>query len=203
MFHFQNYIDTPSNILPYQGEAFYYGKLFSSPEADKFMVELRTLVPWEHDIVQMFGKRIVTKRKVAWYGDREYTYKYSNTAKLALPWIPQLTCIKNAAENASQENYNSCLLNYYHKGDEGMGWHSDNEKELKPQGAIASISFGAERKFSFKHRETKETRSLLLEHGSLLVMKGEIQSHWLHSLPKTKKILNDRINLTFRTILEK
>ena len=103
-------------------------------------------------------------------------------------------------QQVTGETFNSCLLNLYHSGGEGMAWHSDGEKDLKKNGAIASMTFGAERKFSFKHKETKETISLTLEHGSLLIMKGETQKHWLHRLPPTKLITQPRINLTFRTI---
>jgi alkylated DNA repair dioxygenase AlkB len=109
--------------------------------------------------------------------------------------------LKDKIEEASGETYNSCLLNLYHNGEEGMGWHTDNEKELKKEGAIASISFGAPRKFCFKHKQTEEKVDLLLDHGSLLVMKGSTQSHWLHRLPPSKKINSLRINLTFRTII--
>jgi alkylated DNA repair dioxygenase AlkB len=109
--------------------------------------------------------------------------------------------LKAITEVLTQTTYNSCLLNLYHNGDEGMAWHSDDEKTLQKEGAIASLSFGAERKFSFKHKKTKETVSLLLENGSLLVMKGTTQNNWLHRLPPTKKIHQPRVNLTFRTII--
>ena len=108
--------------------------------------------------------------------------------------------IKNIVESYSGEKFNSCLLNLYHDGDDGMAWHSDSEKELKKHGMIASISFGARRKFCFKHKETKEKYSLMLEHGSALLMSKETQDHWLHQLPKTKKSDSIRINLTFRQI---
>jgi len=109
--------------------------------------------------------------------------------------------LKEIVESKSAETYNSCLLNLYHDGSEGMAYHSDGEKDLKKNGAIASISLGAERKFSFKHKDTKETISLILQHGSLLVMKGETQANWLHRLPTTKKSNTPRVNLTFRTIV--
>ena len=112
-----------------------------------------------------------------------------------------MLALKSKIEIETGESFNSCLLNLYHTGEEGMAWHSDGEKDLKKDGAIGSVSFGAERKFSFKHKTTKETVSLMLEHGSLLVMKGTTQTHWLHRLPPTKKILKPRINLTFRTIV--
>ena len=148
----------------------------------------------------MFGKRIITKRKAAWYGDQPFPYSYSKVTKVALAFTPDLLILKEKAEVVSDETYNSCLLNLYHTGEEAMTWHSDDEKEIVPNSAIASFSFGAERKFSFRHKQTKHTTSLLLEHGSLLVMKGETQTHWLHKLPPTKGVRSPRINLTFRNM---
>ena len=144
---------------------------------------------------------IITKRKVAWYGDIPFKYTYSNTTKEALPWTAELIELKNLAEITTGETYNSCLLNLYHDGNEGMAWHSDGEKDLKKNGAIASMSFGAERKFAFKNKTTKETIQVILQNGSLLVMKDETQTHWLHRLPPTKLVSKPRVNLTFRTIV--
>jgi len=137
---------------------------------------------------------------VAWYGEKPFNYTYSNTTKSALPWTEELLQLKNLIEEKTGETFNSCLLNLYHDGNEGMAWHSDAEKDLKKNGAIGSLSFGAERKFAFKHKETKETVSIILEHGSLLVMKEETQTNWLHRLPPTKTVSKPRVNLTFRTI---
>lgn len=162
---------------------------------------LLTDIAWQHDEAIIFGKKIITKRKVAWYGDEQYSYTYSKVTKTALPWTTELLELKALAEKESGESYNSCLLNLYHDGDEGMAWHSDGEKDLQKNGAIASISLGAERKFAFKHKETGEKVEIQLEHGSLLVMKDQTQQHWLHRLPPSKKIKSLRINLTFRTII--
>lgn len=188
------------NLLPYDGIVNYYGKIFDFNESDIFFETLLKTIVWKNDEAIIFGKHYVTKRKVAWYGDEAFEYKYSNITKTALPWTPELIEIKKNIEKISGERFNSCLLNLYHNGDEGMAWHSDGEKDLKKDGAIASVSFGAERKFSFKHKDTNETISLLLEHGSLLMMAGTTQSHWLHRLPPTKRAFNPRVNLTFRTI---
>jgi alkylated DNA repair dioxygenase AlkB len=198
---FTEQIDPSKNWLPKDGVVNYFGPIIPLKQADDFFKILLDTIPWEADVVHMFGKRIVTKRKVAWYGDQPYDYTYSNSTKKALPWTPTLRELKEMAENLTNETYNSCLLNLYHTGGEGMGWHTDNEKELKKNGAIASYSFGAERKFVFKHKTTKEKVELLLDHGSLLVMKGATQNHWLHRLPPTKKVGSARINLTFRTII--
>ena len=191
-----------STILPFDGEVIYYGKLMNTSAANSFYTSLLANIQWENDQAIIFGKRIITKRKVAWYGDAQFEYTYSNTTKQALPWTKELLELKTLCEVTSGETYNSCLLNLYHNGEEGMAWHSDGEKDLKKNGAIASLSFGAERKFAFKHKQSKQVFSLLLEHGSLLVMKGTTQSNWLHRLPPTKKISQARINLTFRTIIE-
>lgn len=157
-------------------------------------------IEWKKDEAIIFGKHILTKRMVAWYGEREFEYTYSNTTKKALPWTKGLLELKEIAEKRLGETFNSCLLNLYHTGEEGMAWHSDGEKDLKKNGAIGSMSFGAERKFAFKHKQSKQTVSLILEHGSLLVMKDATQTNWLHRLPPTKQTHKPRINLTFRTI---
>ena len=193
--------DPALNLLPTDGSVHYFGKLLSKQEGDDFYSELLNNIAWENDQAIIFGKRIITKRKVAWYGDKPFQYTYSKVTKQALYWTPALKEIKEIAEKESGESYNSCLLNLYHTGEEGMAWHSDGEKDLKKNGAIASLSFGAERKFAFKHKKSAELVNVFLEHGSLLVMKGETQTHWLHRLPPTTKISSPRINLTFRTIV--
>jgi alkylated DNA repair dioxygenase AlkB len=188
------------NILPIDGEVNYYGSIMSIAKAQYYFGQLLQNIQWENDKAIIFGKLITTKRKVAWYGEQPFNYTYSKTTKSALPWTKELLELKVIIENKTGEKFNSCLLNLYHNGNEGMAWHSDGEKDLKKEGAIGSLSFGAERKFSFKHKITKQTVSIILEKGSLLVMKGETQKKWLHRLPPTKKVKNARINLTFRTI---
>jgi len=197
---FSNEIDDSKNWLPKDGVVQYFGKLFSNDEANQFFNCLMNTISWKNDQAIIYGKLIITKRKVAWYGDSAFDYTYSNSTKKALPWTTELLLLKSIIEEKTGETFNSCLLNLYHNGDEGMAWHSDGEKALKKNGAIGSLSFGAERKFSLKHKATKETVSLLLEHGSLLLMKDTTQSHWLHRLPPTKLVSKPRINLTFRTI---
>ncbi len=192
--------DLISNILPFDGEVNYYGTVLSIKEAQEYYQKLLENIQWKNDKAIIFGNLIITKRKVAWYAEKPFEYTYSKTTKLALPWTKELLELKNLVEKTTNETYNSCLLNLYHDGSEGMAWHSDGEKDLKKNGAISSLSFGAERKFSFKHKENKQTISIVLEKGSLLVMKGETQTHWLHRLPPTKKVKTPRINLTFRTI---
>lgn len=189
------------NLLPQDGIVEYYGIIFTNDEANTFYDTLMRNIEWKHDQANMFGKIITTKRKVAWYGEKEFKYTYSKMTKLALPWTDALRKLKESIESKTGYTYNSCLLNLYHDGSEGMAWHSDGEKDLQKDGAIASLSFGAERKFSFKHKESKQKIDVLLHHGSLLVMRGSTQTHWLHRLPPTKKVTRPRINLTFRTIV--
>ena len=193
--------DKDLNLLPDGGTVNYYGRIMNLQEADQYLQALLTGIEWKNDEAVIFGRHILTKRKVAWYGDSKFSYTYSNITRQALVWTKELLALKKLAEELTNESYNSCLLNLYHSGEEGMAYHSDGEKDLKKNGAIASLSFGAERKFSFKHKKTRETVSLVLEHGSLLVMQGETQQNWLHRLPPTKSVQKPRVNLTFRSIV--
>jgi alkylated DNA repair dioxygenase AlkB len=193
--------DSNFNLLPVEGIVNYYGKVLSEKDSTFYLNKLLSEIEWKNDEAIIYGKHIITKRKVAWYGDEHYTYTYSNTTKQALAWTPELLELKEIVERISGAKFNSCLLNLYHDGAEGMAWHSDDEKSLGKNTTIASLSFGAERKFSLKHKVSKQTVSVILESGSLLVMKGSTQTHWLHCLPKTTKVTRPRVNLTFRTIV--
>ena len=190
-----------ANLLHKDGTAHYYGKILPYREANRYFDLLLQNIQWKNDEANILGKHIVTKRKVAWYGNSDYSYAYSNTTKQALAWTRELSVLKRLVEEITGESFNSCLLNLYHNGNEGLGWHSDDEKSIGKYTPIASLSFGAERKFSFKHKQTKQTVSLVLGHGSLLVMKGATQTNWLHSLPKSNRITQARINLTFRMMV--
>tara|TARA_R110000787_G_scaffold283347_1_gene396010 strand:+ start:1585 stop:2187 length:603 start_codon:yes stop_codon:yes gene_type:complete len=193
--------DIVQNILPFDGEAIYHGTVIDRKQCDFYFQKLLNEIPWENDQAIVFGKHYITKRKVAWFGDKEYNYKYSGVTKQAHIWTPELLQLKQKIEKLSETTYNSCLLNLYHSGEEGMAWHSDGEKTLLDNGTIASVTLGAERKFSFKHKETKQRIDIILENGSLLLMKGTTQRNWLHRLPPTKRVNSPRINLTFRTII--
>ena len=197
---FSNDIDKNINLLPKDGVVNYYGMIMTGKEADHYLERMHNSIEWRNDEAVIFGKHIITKRKVAWYGDHPFEYTYSKTTKKALLWTKELLKLKTLVEERTGETFNSCLLNLYHSGEEGMAWHSDSEKELKKNGTIASLSFGAARKFSFKHKQTRESLSLILEHGSLLLMKDTTQTHWLHRLPPSKPVKGSRVNLTFRTI---
>lgn len=199
---FNNLYGGEYNLLPKDGEVNYYGVVMNMKDANKYYQCLLATIKWKNDEAILFGKRIITKRKVAWYGDKSFEYEYSNTTKKALPWTKELLYLKQQVEKKTGESFNSCLLNLYHNESEGMAWHSDAEKKLKKNGAIGSLSFGSERKFSFKHKVTKDKVDVVLNHGSLLVMKGTTQTNWLHRLPPTKFKKGIRINLTFRKIEE-
>ncbi|HOZ96941.1 MAG TPA: alpha-ketoglutarate-dependent dioxygenase AlkB [Niabella sp.] len=196
-----HHLHAKDNLLPEDGEVYYYGPVFEKKEADEYLTELRNEVQLEHDVVVMFGKTIITKRKSAWYADSPQSYTYSGIKRTALPWTENLFLLKQFCEQLTKESYNSCLLNYYHNGSESMSWHCDDEKDLKPNGSIASLSFGAARRFDFRHKKTKETVQIMLEHGSLLEMKGLAQTFWHHRLPSSAKVSAPRLNLTFRTVV--
>ena len=194
--------NTDHNLLPLDGAVYYYDQVLNQSQIQEYYTDLLTNIQWEHDELLMFGKRIKTKRKVGWYGNKPYEYTYSKVTKKALAWTPTLIQLKERIEQKTGETYNSCLLNLYHDGSEGMSWHSDDEIMLVKNGSIASLSLGVARKFSFKHKKTGAKVSVFLENGSLLEMKGTTQQHWLHALPKTKKVSIPRINLTFRRIVD-
>lgn len=189
-----------ANKLPFDGEVNYYGPILSLKEAQKYFETLLENIEWKKDSSIMFGKLIVSDRKMAFYANDNLNYTYAHVRRETLPFSKELLYLKELVEEKTGEQFNSCLLNLYHSGKEGMGWHTDDEKEMYECGAIASLSFGAERNFVFKHKETKQRVSMVLQKGSLLVMKGSTQKHWLHSLPKTTKVTTPRINLTFRSI---
>jgi alkylated DNA repair dioxygenase AlkB len=191
---------TIKNLLPFDGVTNYHGIILDQEQCAFFYQKLMDTIQFKNDEAIIFGKKIITKRKVAWYGSSEFSYTYSKITKTATIFTKELLALKAIVEKESGETYNSCLLNLYHSGDEGMGYHSDGEKMLKKNGAIASLSLGVARKFSFKHKENKQRIDVILENGSLLVMKKGTQTNWLHRLPPTKKVNTPRINLTFRTV---
>jgi alkylated DNA repair dioxygenase AlkB len=180
------------NLLPFDGIANYYGPILAPSEAQVYLEALLTTVPWRNDEAFIYGKRIVTARKVAWYGDSSYSYTYSGATKIALPWTKELRTLKSLVEEKVGCFFNSCLCNLYHNGNEGMGWHSDDEKALAENAAIGSLSLGAERKFYLRHKRKGDSPSISiqLENGSLLVMKGTTQTFWQHSVPKSSRSSN-------------
>jgi alkylated DNA repair dioxygenase AlkB len=196
--------DPSGNLLPRDGIVNYYGPILSLRDAGDYFQALMMTIPWKHDEAIIYGKHIVTARKVAWFGDDAYPYSYSGTTRVARTWTPELRALRNLVEEKSGEQFNSCLSNLYHDGSEGMAWHSDDEDALGKETAIGSLRLGAERKFSLRHKRAREIEpiSLQLEDGSLLVIKGATQTNWQHSVPKSAKITRPRINLTFRSFVE-
>ena len=189
------------NLLSKDGSALYYPDFIGAIESTRLMNQLQDLLIWDVDRLMMFGKLVITRRKVAWVGDPKCSYTYSGVKKQPQAWIPELLAIKTRLENLTQSEFNSCLLNLYHDGADGMGWHSDDEKELDAQSPIVSLSLGATRKFAFRHKQDGSATSLFLENGSALIMRAPTQKYWQHALLKTKKIHLPRINLTFRKII--
>jgi alkylated DNA repair dioxygenase AlkB len=191
---------TEMNLLPKDGGATYIPGFFDPEHCAALFASLQSTINWKEDQLLMFGKLITTKRKVAWVGDAGCSYTYSGVKKFPQAWTADLLHIKHKLESLTHCAFNSCLLNLYHDGDEGMGWHSDDEKELDSSAPIASVSLGGARKFAFKHKFDKTSVSLFLEDGSLLLMQPPTQEFWQHSLTKTKRPVAPRINLTFRAI---
>lgn len=193
--------DCALNILPKDGRAEYLPGVLPEQYSANLMSQLQTSLLWESDQLMMFGKKVTTRRKVAWVGDPSCSYTYSGIKKSPQAWSSELLSIKALVEKLAQSGFNSCLLNFYHDGDDGMGWHSDDEKELDANSPIVSLSLGARRKFAFRHKKDKTTIPLYLEDGSVLIMRSPTQEFWQHALLKTKTVPTHRINLTFRKIL--
>ena len=183
-------------------ELIYVPNCFSKDDSDTYFKNLKLTTNWQLDDITVFGKTYKQPRLTALFGDSDKPYSYSNIEMHPKPLTSILKTIKQQTENITNHNFNTVLANYYRNGNDSNGWHADNEKELGINPIIASVSFGETRPFHFKHRHIKEQRyKLNLEHGSLLIMKGEMQHYWLHQIAKTKKSIGERINLTFRTIV--
>ena len=182
----------------------YIENFFNLDESQLYMRQLTQSVLWRREKIKMWGKEIVTKRRIAWYADDGKSYTYSGSTFFPSQWNNVLLQLKERVENYSEIKFNSVLLNEYPNGEVGMGWHSDDEKELGTDPIIASLSFGANRDFIFKHKTDRsiENVKLHLKSGSLLLMLGSTQHYWKHSLPKRLKVKEPRINLTFRNIIQ-
>ncbi|MFK3916787.1 alpha-ketoglutarate-dependent dioxygenase AlkB family protein [Psychrobacter sp. NPDC078501] len=192
------------NLLPYDGKVNDLGVIID--DATALYNTLLNKLPWQPDIVTLFGKTHITTRKIVWMGDTDADYQYSGHVRQTVPWSDTLFHVKQRIEQALVEigvtaNFNTCLLNYYPSGADGMGYHADDEKELGHQPVIASLSLGATRKFVFKHKKTQDKVELYLESGQLVVMHGDTQTFWKHTITKTKTVDAGRISLTFRHML--
>ena len=201
---------TPTdNLLPYDGQVNDLGVVIN--DANALYNNLLTELPWQSDIVTLFGKTHVTTRQIVWMGDNDVSYHYSGQTRRAIPWSKQMLHVKRHIEQQLSSiginvDFNSCLLNHYPSGEDGMGYHSDDEKELGAQPIIASLSLGARRKFVFKHKTIRQENKpvkveLYLESGQLIVMHGDTQDFWMHTITKTKTVTSGRISLTFRKVL--
>lgn len=183
-------------------ELIYIPNFFSQQEADTFFNTIKSKTNWQHDTITVFGKTYKQPRLTELFGESHKSYSYSNITMQPKPFTKPLNTIKNKVEIFANYKFNTMLANLYRDGNDSNGWHADNEKELGENPVIASVSFGDPRPFHFKHRTLKKQRhKLILEHGSLLLMKGEMQHHWLHQIAKTKKTIQPRVNLTFRRLM--
>ena len=192
----------PIDLNLEDGDITYYPEFFGKTKADTYLNDLLKTIAWQQDSITLFGKTHLQPRLTALYANNSNPYTYSNITMHPTAFTESLILIKTHIEHVLKIEFTSCLVNLYRDGNDSNGWHSDNEKELGKHPIIASISFGAERVFHLKHKTKKELKyKIKLEHGSLILMKGATQDHWLHQIPKTKKTIGERINLTFRNIV--
>lgn len=192
-----------SSELPLpDGRCRFTDQFLSIVDANRIFETLKHDVKWRQPEITMFGRKVLSPRLAAWYGDAEAVYRYSGLENRPLPWLPVLHELRQSLEHQQNQSFNSVLLNLYRDGNDAMGWHADDEPELGLQPVIASISLGAARRFLLRHRSDRSLETLRLElgHGSLLVMDGTTQQHWKHAVPRIKKNVGARINLTFRQI---
>ncbi|WP_224746471.1 alpha-ketoglutarate-dependent dioxygenase AlkB family protein [Mucilaginibacter rigui] len=179
----------------------YLPNTFTRQESADLMQKLKATIQWKQETIQMYGKLLNTPRLTAWYGENSKTYAFSGKKYDPHPWTPELLFIKQRIEQAAGMAFNSVLLNDYRNGSDSVAWHADDEPELGINPIIASVSFGQARRFDVRHKKDHKLKySVELENGSLLIMKGDLQHHWEHQVPKSAKALNERINLTFRVI---
>lgn len=187
-----------NNLLPFDGELFLIKQFFPSGKADHLFQILLNDLAWQEEQIFLYGRWVKVPRMMCWYGDKGASYHYSGVIHHPLPWTQPLLDIKQEIESSYPCSFNSVMANLYRNGSDSMGCHADDEKELGKNPVIASLSLGEQRLLKFRHSKRKETLNILLSHGDLLLMAGEIQHHWKHELPKTKKAKTERINLTFR-----
>jgi len=182
------------------GEYLFYPAFFSKDESDLYLKTIKENIDWKQESMNMYGKQVNFPRLTAWYGDNDKPYSFSGITLEPKSWSKELIAIKEKIEPISKVVFNSVLLNLYRSGNDSISWHTDAEKELGINPVIASVNFGATRKFQLRHIHTKEKLEMELTHGSLLIMQGELQHYWQHQVPKTSKVIDERINLTFRVI---
>jgi alkylated DNA repair dioxygenase AlkB len=186
-------------VIP-NGEYLYFPNFFEKVRADRYLESFIHNIDWKQESMNMYGKQVLFPRLTSWYGDNDKPYSFSGITLSPHPWSDELLDIKSKIEPVCETSFNSVLLNLYRDGNDSISWHTDEEKELGKNPIIASVNFGAERKFQIKHNQTCEIHDIILKHGSLLVMRGELQHFWKHQVPKQKTISKPRVNLTFRVI---
>ncbi len=189
------------NLVPCDGELYLLKQFYSQPDADQLFERLITGLPWQEETIFIFGKWRKVPRLMSWHGDPEAFYRYSGVSHQPQPWTAELQSVRTRLQQQCHCEFNSVLANLYRNGEDSMGCHADDEKELGLNPLIASLSLGDERAFKLHHKQQKQNLTINLGHGDLLVMAGALQHHWLHSVPKTKKPKAPRINLTFRKIV--
>jgi alkylated DNA repair dioxygenase AlkB len=191
---------TPELVEIDNGQYIYIPNFLSKTESDLYYDTFLNEIEWRQEELNMYGKILKYPRLTAWYGDADKPYTYSGSTFEPNPWTEELVALKSKIETKSALKFNSVLLNLYRDGNDSVSWHADDEEELGQNPEIASVNFGATRKFHLKHNVTKEKYEILLDHGSLLIMKGELQHYWKHQVPKTKNKVRPRVNLTFRVV---
>lgn len=188
------------NIVPFEGELYLYNHFYNLTESDLLFAQLQTELDWQEEAIFIYGRWVKVPRLMCWYGDSDACYRYSGVNHQPILWTPVLQAIREKVERQCRCTFNSVLANLYRDGNDSMGCHADDEKELGLNPVIASLSLGDQRLFKLHHKKSKEKLDIVLGHGDLLVMAGTLQHHWMHSVPKTKKLKTSRINLTFREI---
>lgn len=192
--------DGPEELLCKDGSALLYEGVIPPDEADALLHQLLRVVPWEQKMIKVYGRTVPQPRLVAWFGDEGTVYTYSGLTLRPTAWNEPILECKQRAETVAGVQFNSALANLYRDGDDGVSWHSDHEPELGPEPVIASVSLGAPRRFDLRHRQSGETVKRVLPAGSVLVMSGRSQASWAHQVPKTKKVQDERVNVTFRCV---
>jgi len=182
------------------GEFIHIPQFIDLPQCDRYFDQLKENIYWQQEEMKIYGKILPFPRLTAWYGDSQKTYSFSGLTLQPNRWTSELQEIKEKVESTVDARFNSVLLNRYRDGNDSISWHQDDEKDLGNNPIIASVNFGATREFQLRHKQTREKLSIKLSHGSLLVLMGKLNHHWQHQVPKTKKTVGERINLTFRYI---
>lgn len=193
-------VNSEANLVPFDGELYLVKQFYCLSESNLLFTVLQAELAWQEEAIFIYGRWVKVPRLMCWYGDTDARYRYSGVNHQPMPWTTALQAIREKVERQCQCTFNSVLANLYRNGQDSMGCHADDEKELGLNPVIASLSLGDERLFKLHHKKSKEKLDIVLGHGDLLVMTGTLQHHWLHSVPKTKKLKTPRINLTFRKI---